>query len=164
MQVDSSASQKSKVGSMSRVNIPIQRLLHADNIDLPKYATEGAAGFDLPAAIKSEIVIAPGDRALVPTGFKIAIPLGFEGQLRPRSGLAITHGITLLNSPGTIDSDFRGEISAILINLGTKPVTIKRGDRIAQMVIAEHVTVSWALVDTLTLSERGAGGFGSTGV
>lgn len=148
---------------MNAVSIPIQQLPHAKDLNLPEYATEGSVGLDLAAAIESDLVLQPGDRSLVPTGLKIALPIGFEAQVRPRSGLALKHGVTLLNSPGTIDSDYRGEIGVILANLGSEPVTIVRGDRIAQLVVARYMTAAWQETDSLPDSARGTGGFGSTG-
>jgi dUTP pyrophosphatase len=143
--------------------VPITRLPHADGLDLPAYATAASAGLDLAAAVREEVEIAPGGRALIPTGFAIALPAGFEAQVRPRSGLALKHGITVLNSPGTIDADYRGEIGVILVNFGTTPFRIARGMRIAQLVIAPVTHVTWKAVDALSDSVRGAGGFGSTG-
>ena len=148
---------------MNAVTVPIRRLPHANDLNLPKYATEGAAGLDLSAALESDLVLAPGRRFLVPTGVSIALPPGLEAQIRPRSGLALDHGLTLLNSPGTIDSDYRGEIGIIIANLGSEPVTIQRGDRIAQLVIARYLTAEWQESDSLADSDRGGGGFGSTG-
>jgi dUTP pyrophosphatase len=130
-------------------------------LPLPSYATDGSAGLDLRA--DAAVTLAPGERALVPTGLAVAIPEGFEGQVRPRSGLALREGITCLNSPGTIDSDYRGEVKVILINLGEEDFTIRRGDRIAQLVIAPVVQASWGLTTSLDETARGAGGFGSTG-
>lgn len=129
---------------------------------MPAYATQGSAGVDLRAS--EPCVIPPGGRALVPTGLRIALPEGYEAQVRPRSGLALKHGVTLLNSPGTIDSDYRGEIGVILINLGQEPFSIQPGDRIAQMVFAPVTRGVWDEVETLDETERGAGGFGSTGL
>src|ERR1700733_10876236 len=145
------------------MRIPIQRLSHAIDLPLPTYATEGSAGLDLLAAIENEIEIAPGARAAVPCGIALALPEGYEAQVRPRSGLALHHGITLLNAPGTIDSDYRGEVKAILINLGGTPFRISRGMKIAQLVIAAHVHADFSECDELPASRRGAGGFGSTG-
>jgi len=147
------------------VKIEIARLPHAEGIELPAYGTEGAAGMDLRAAVPADrpLTIAPGARALVPTGLTIAVPPGFEAQVRPRSGLALKHGITCLNSPGTIDCDYRGEVGVILANLGTEPFTINRGDRIAQMVIAAYAKIAWQETDALSETLRGQGGFGSTG-
>ncbi len=142
----------------------LRRLPHAAELPLPAPATAGAAGADLAAAITSEIVIPPGGRALIPTGFAIAVPLGFEAQIRPRSGLALHHGVALLNSPGTIDSDYRGEIGVILINLGSADFRISRGMRVAQIILAPVAAAAWQEVVALPDSPRGAGGFGSTGV
>ena len=148
---------------MAAPEIALQRLPHGAGLPLPAYATAGSAGMDLAAAVEAEIVLAPGARALVPTGFAIALPAGFEAQLRPRSGLALKHGITVLNSPGAIDADYRGELAIILANLGDSPFTVSRGMRIAQLVIAPVVRASCAEVRRLPNSARGAGGFGSTG-
>jgi len=147
------------------VKIEIARLPHSEGIELPAYGTEGAAGMDLRAAVPADqpLTIAPGARALVPTGLTIAVPPGFEAQVRPRSGLALKHGITCLNSPGTIDCDYRGEVGVILANLGAEPFTIHRGDRIAQMVIAAYAKIAWEETDALSETLRGQGGFGSTG-
>ena len=142
----------------------ILRLPHAEDLELPAYATEQAAGMDLRAAITSELVIQPGQHAMVPTGLAIALPEGHEGQVRPRSGLAHRHGVTVLNSPGTIDADYRGEIKALLINLGDQPFVIGRGMRIAQLVVAPVARVAWREAAALDDSGRGAGGFGSTGL
>lgn len=136
---------------------------HAVGLSLPTYATEHSAGMDLSAALEEAIEIGPGERALIPTGLSIALPDGYEAQIRPRSGLALKHGVTVLNAPGTIDADYRGEIKVILANLGTEPFTVERGMRIAQMVIAKHANVEWEVVKDLQESERGEGGFGSTG-
>lgn len=129
----------------------------------PSYQTEGSAGMDIYASLESDIVLQPMQRALIPTGLFIALPIGFEAQVRPRSGLAIKQGITCLNTPGTIDSDYRGEIKVVLINLSSEAQSIKPGDRIAQMVIASYHKISWKKVTQLTETQRGAGGFGSTG-
>ena len=147
------------------VTARILRLPHAEDLLLPAYETEGSAGMDLRAAVPEDqpMTLAAGARALVPTGLKIALEPGFEAQVRPRSGLALKHGITCLNSPGTIDSDYRGEVGVILANLGSEPFLIRRGERIAQMVIARHERVQWSEVKTLDDTERGEGGFGSTG-
>ena len=147
------------------LTIQIARLPHSEGIDLPSYGTAGAAGMDLRAAVPEDqdLVIQPGARALVPTGLTIAVPAGYEAQVRPRSGLALKHGITCLNSPGTIDSDYRGEVGVILANLGPEAFTIRRGDRIAQMVVAAYATVAWDETNSLDETRRGAGGFGSTG-
>jgi dUTP pyrophosphatase len=145
--------------------IAVARLPHAEGLPLPAYETAGAAGMDLRAAAPQDepITLRPGDRAMVPTGLCIALPEGFEAQVRPRSGLAAKAGVTCLNTPGTIDSDYRGEVKVILINLGAEDFVIRRGDRIAQMVIAPVVQVGWREVDSLDDTARGAGGFGSTG-
>ena len=148
---------------MSKINVAITALPHAEGLDLPAYATPHSAGMDLCAAVSKDVVIAPGARALVPTGLAIALPEGFEAQIRPRSGLALKHGLSVLNSPGTIDADYRGEVGVILANLGNEPFTITRGMRIAQMVVASYARVAWQAVKQLPESERGAGGFGSTG-
>ena len=143
----------------------LARLLHGQGLELPQYATEGAAGMDLRAAVPEDapIVLAPGARALVPTGLTIALARGFEAQVRPRSGLALKHGITCLNSPGTIDADYRGEVGVILANLGAEAFVVNRGERIAQMVIARYEQIDWIEVDSLDDTARGAGGLGSTG-
>ncbi|HMN32650.1 MAG: dUTP diphosphatase [Chitinophagaceae bacterium] len=131
---------------------------------LPAYQTQGAAGMDLYASLTEEITLSPLQRILVPTGLHIALPQGYEAQIRPRSGLAVKQGITCLNTPGTIDSDYRGEIKVILINLSNEPQTIKNGDRIAQMIIAKYEKIEWQLSSSLDDTERGHGGFGSTGI
>ncbi|MBN9513808.1 MAG: dUTP diphosphatase [Alphaproteobacteria bacterium] len=146
------------------VEIEIVRLAHARDLPLPDYATTAAAGADLLAAIDQPIELGPLERRIVPTGISIALPVGFEAQVRPRSGLAAKHGITLVNTPGTIDADYRGEIGVILINLGKEPFRIERGMRIAQMIVARHARAAWREVVTLDETVRGAGGFGSTGV
>lgn len=145
------------------MQIAVRRLDHNRDLPLPRYETTGAAGMDLLAAVTSDVVLQPGARAIVPTGLQMAIPAGFEVQIRPRSGLAAKNGVTVLNSPGTIDSDYRGEVGVILINLGTEPFTITRGARIAQMVIASVTQGSLVEAETLDATARGAGGFGSTG-
>ncbi|RYE31623.1 MAG: dUTP diphosphatase [Hyphomicrobiales bacterium] len=142
----------------------LQRLPHGADLPLPAYETAGAAGLDLRAAISENLSLAPGERALVPTGLAMQLPEGFEGQVRPRSGLAVKHGVTVLNAPGTVDSDYRGEVKVPLINLGQQPFAIARGDRIAQMVIAPVTRAVLAEVAELDATTRGAGGFGSTGV
>ena len=146
------------------MKVGIKRLGHAQDLPLPHYATTGSAGLDLLAAVDQEIILAPGQRMAVPTGIAIELPHGVEAQVRPRSGMALNHGITCLNSPGTIDSDYRGEIKAILINLGEAPFKISRGTKIAQMVIARHEQAELVEVESLSDSVRGAGGFGSTGM
>ena len=145
--------------------VQILRLSHAEGLQLPAYETAGSAGMDLRAAVPEEepVTLAPGARALIPTGLKIALPQGFEAQVRPRSGLALKHGLTCLNTPGTIDSDYRGEVGVILINHGQEPFVIRRGERIAQMVIARHEQAAMIEVQALDETVRGAGGFGSTG-
>ncbi len=148
----------------SPVPVAIRRLDHAADLPLPEYATAGSAGVDLLAAVAGDLALAPGARALVPTGIAIALPDGFEAQVRARSGLAIRHGLSLLNAPGTIDADYRGEISVILANLGDASFTITRGMRIAQLVVAPVARLAWRPVTTLPESGRGAGGFGSTGL
>ncbi|KPF77514.1 deoxyuridine 5'-triphosphate nucleotidohydrolase [alpha proteobacterium AAP81b] len=147
----------------SEIAIAIQVLPHGEGLPLPVYATEGAAGMDVVAAVDAPLVLAPGARAAVPTGLAMAIPLGFEVQVRPRSGLAAKHGLTVANAPGTIDSDYRGEVKVLLVNLGDAPVTIERGMRIAQLVPAEVTRATLAVVADLDATARGAGGFGSTG-
>jgi len=145
--------------------VPVVRLPHAEGIPLPAYETQDAAGMDLRAAVPegAPVVLKPGDRAAVPTGLTMAIPRGYEGQVRPRSGLALRQGITCLNSPGTVDADYRGEVKVILINLGAENATIRRGDRIAQLLISPVEQAVWEEVTTLDETARGAGGFGSTG-
>ncbi len=146
------------------MQITVRRLDHNRDLPLPRYETAGAAGMDLLAAVTADVVLQPGARAIIPTGLQMAIPAGFEVQVRPRSGLAAKNGVTVLNSPGTIDSDYRGEIGVILINHGAEPFTIARGSRIAQMVIASVTQGTLVEADTLDATARGAGGFGSTGV
>lgn len=148
---------------MSAVAVAVQVLPHGDGLDLPAYATPGAAGVDLAAALEAPLELPPGARAAVPTGLALALPEGYEAQVRPRSGLALRHGLAVLNSPGTIDADYRGEVRVILINLGEEPVTIARGERIAQLVVAPVSRVAFERVPALPESRRGAGGFGSTG-
>jgi len=145
------------------VTVKITRLPGAHGLPLPARATAGAAGFDLHAALEKDLVLEPGERALVPTGFAIAVPEGHEAQVRPRSGLALRHGLVLPNAPGTIDADYRGEVSVIVMNAGRDPITLRRGDRIAQMVIAPVANARFLEVDTLDETVRGAGGFGHTG-
>ncbi len=143
----------------------VVRLPHAQGLELPAYGTPGSAGMDLRAAVAADapMTLRPGQRAMVPTGLCIAVPEGFEAQVRPRSGLAVKHGISCVNTPGTIDSDYRGEVHVVLINLGDEPFTVRRGERIAQMVIASYVRLEWDEVAQLDDTDRGAGGFGSTG-
>lgn len=139
------------------------RIVNTSNNELPTYATKGSAGMDLRANLQEDVVIAPGERKLISTGLKISLPIGYEAQIRPRSGLALKKGVTVLNSPGTVDSDYIGDIGVILINHGEESFTVSNGDRIAQMVIAKHETVEFEQVESLDETERGAGGFGSTG-
>jgi dUTP pyrophosphatase len=148
---------------MNDVEIQIARLAHGRDLPLPEYESALAAGMDLRAAVTADLVLMPGARTLVPTGIAIALPPGYEAQVRPRSGLALKHGITGLNSPGTIDADYRGEIQVILVNHGKEPFTVTRGLRIAQLVVAPVARGRWREVEALPKSERGAGGFGSTG-
>lgn len=150
---------------MNEVNVAVLPLPHFEGLQLPAYETAGSAGMDVRAAVPAgePMVLAPGERAMVPTGLCVAIPQGYEIQVRPRSGLAAKHGLTCLNTPGTIDSDYRGEIKVILINHGQDAFTIQRGERIAQLVLAPVTRLAWQAVDSLDETERGAGGFGSTG-
>lgn len=145
------------------VTISIKPLPHYDGLPLPAYATAQAAGMDLLAAIDTPITLKPMERKAIPTGIAIALPPGFEAQVRPRSGLAIKNGITMINAPGTIDADYRGEVAVLMVNLGTADFVIERGMRIAQMVIAQYATAQWNIVADLDETARGAGGFGSTG-
>ena len=149
---------------MTSVEISVKRLPHNTDLPLPEYETFQSAGMDLPAAIDSPMTLSPGEHAMVPTGLAIALPGGYEAQIRPRSGLAARNGVTVLNTPGTIDADYRGEVKVILINLGTEPFEIERGMRIAQMVIAPVTQGKLTEVDDLSDTARGAGGFGSTGL
>jgi dUTP pyrophosphatase len=146
-----------------RPDVPVAVTVLRNGIPLPGYASAGAAGMDLVAALEAPLTLGPGERAAVPTGIALALPEGYEAQIRPRSGLALKHGITVLNSPGTIDADYRGEIRVILANLGTEPVTLARGERVAQLVLAPVSRIAWAPVAVLPESGRGAHGFGSTG-
>ncbi|MBI4514387.1 MAG: dUTP diphosphatase [Deltaproteobacteria bacterium] len=146
------------------VTIAVKRLRsQAADLPLPAYATASAAGMDLFADVTDAVLIAPGERALIPTGIAIALPAGYEAQIRPRSGLALRHGITLLNSPGTIDADYRGEIAVVMVNHGRDPYTVSRGDRVAQMIVAPVCRASWQEVRELEQTGRGDGGFGHTG-
>ncbi|HVZ09377.1 dUTP diphosphatase [Rhodopila sp.] len=145
------------------VPVQLRRLPHAEGLPLPTYATAGAAGMDLLAAVTDPVRIEPGARALIPTGLTVALPAGYEMQIRPRSGLALRHGITLPNTPGTIDEDYRGEIQVIVLNAGTEPFVVERGTRIAQAVLAPVVRAAWFEVEALDDTARGSGGFGSTG-
>ena len=152
--------------SASPIVIDLSPLPHAEGLPWPSYETDGAAGMDLRAAVPEDqpVTLAPGARDMIPTGLQIAIPEGYEVQVRPRSGLAAKNGVTCLNSPGTVDSDYRGELKVILINNGQAPFVIRRGDRIAQMVVAPVTRATFKLVDALPGTQRGSGGFGSTGV
>jgi dUTP pyrophosphatase len=145
------------------IEIAIKQLEHGKDLNLPSYATSHSAGMDLMAAIGEDIVIKPGERKLVPTGIAIALPDGYEAQIRPRSGLALKNGITVLNTPGTIDADYRGEIGIVLINLGNEDFIITKGMRIAQMIVASYIQAKFNLVEDLNSTARGEGGFGSTG-
>jgi dUTP diphosphatase len=145
------------------VEVRLRRLPHGRGLPLPAAQSAGSAGADLRAAVASEVVLAPGERRLIPTGLALEIPPGWEGQVRPRSGLAARHGVTLLNAPGTVDSDYRGEVAVVLVNHGGEPFTLKRGDRIAQLVIAPVARVAFVEGEDLSPTARGAGGFGSTG-
>lgn len=147
-----------------RINVLIQREPDAADLPLPQYATPGSAGADLYAAVEQPVVLQPGERCRINTGIRIALPPGYEAQVRPRSGLADRYGLSMVNTPGTIDSDYRGVIQVILINLGGEPITIRRGDRIAQLVIAPVAQAVWQEVPHLPETERAEGGFGSTGV
>jgi dUTP pyrophosphatase len=149
--------------SRERVPVAVVRVSRGgEPLPLPRYMSERASGMDLLADVDGDVILAPGERRLVPTGLTIAIPLGYEGQVRPRSGVAMRDGVTVLNAPGTIDSDYRGEVQVLLVNLGTSAVAVRRGDRIAQLVIAPVASAVWEEVATLPASVRGAGGFGST--
>jgi dUTP pyrophosphatase len=146
------------------VPIGVLQLPEGAGLPLPAYLSAGAAGADVCAAVDAPVVLAPGERALIPAGFALEIPAGYEVQLRPRSGLALRAGVTLLNAPGTIDSDYRGPVGVLLINLGSAPFTVQRGDRIAQLVVAPAVRAEFAACDAVAATVRGAGGFGSTGI
>ena len=148
---------------MSAINLRIQLLPHAMGLDLPEYQTPGSSGIDLRAAVEEPIIIENGERVMIPTGLKMEIPAGYEGQVRTRSGLAATRGLVVLNSPGTLDADYRGEVKVILMNLGSEPLTINRGDRVAQLVIAPVTRVAITEVEDVDETIRGSGGFGSTG-
>lgn len=149
---------------MTNITITVKRHAHAEGLALPAYQSAGAAGMDLMAALDAPITLAPGERAAIPTGLSMSIPAGYEAQIRPRSGLAFRHGLTVVNAPGTIDSDYRGEIQILLINLGADPIEITHGMRIAQMVIAPVVQAILKDTESLSETERGTGGFGSTGI
>jgi dUTP pyrophosphatase len=146
------------------VTVAVRRLPHGEGLALPGYATPDSAGMDLLAAVALPVTLAPGERRLVPTGLALQLPPGYEAQVRPRSGLALKQGVTVLNAPGTVDADYRGEVGVILVNLGQADFTVSRGDRIAQLVVAPVIQARWAEVADLEESQRGAGGFGSTGV
>ncbi|HHW14216.1 MAG TPA: dUTP diphosphatase [Firmicutes bacterium] len=148
---------------MTKIAVRVERLPHGEGLPLPQYMTCGAAGADLLAAVEEPLTLAPGERRLVPTGLRLALPPGYEAQVRPRSGLALRHGVTCLNSPGTIDADYRGEIGVILVNLGEEPFTVRRGERIAQLVVAPVARAEWKEDGGLEPTERGEGGFGHTG-
>ena len=149
---------------LNELQVAIQQLPEQADLPLPAYQSEHAAAMDLPAAVREPVTIAPGTIAMIPCGFSLAVPVGYEAQVRPRSGLAIKSGLTVVNAPGTIDADYRGEVKVGLINLGKEPVVIERGMRIAQLLIAPVMHVSWQKVDTLPATQRGEGGFGHTGV
>ena len=151
------------LGAMERVKILIKRLREEPAVRLPAYMTEQSSGMDLYAFVEGEITLQPGERKLIPTGISMAIPEGFEGQVRPRSGLAIRHGIGVVNAPGTIDADYRGEIAILLINYGQEAFTVRNGDRIAQMIICRVARATWEEVDVLPSTTRQEGGFGHTG-
>lgn len=154
-----------EVLKMNPLKIRINRISESTNdVSLPTYATNGSAGMDIYAAVDGEMVVKAGETTLVPTGFSMEIPIGFEAQIRPRSGLALKHNIGLMNSPGTIDSDYRGEVKIIFTNYGKNEFVVKRGDRIAQMVIARYERVEWEETEQLSETKRGSGGFGSTGI
>jgi len=150
---------------MSDIKVAVRPLPHFEGLSLPAYETSGSAGMDVRAAVPQEspVSLAPGERALIPTGLSLAVPSGYELQIRPRSGLAVKHGLTCLNTPGTIDSDYRGEVKVILINHGSETFEIRRGERIGQMILAPVTRLIWQTVDALDETDRGAGGFGSTG-
>ncbi len=148
---------------MEKLRVQIRRSPEAKDLPLPRYASEGASGMDIRAAVKEKVVLMPGEIKLIPTGISMALPPGYEAQIRPRSGLALSHGIGMVNSPGTIDSDYRGEIKIILINWGKEPFVVKRGDRIAQVVFTRVFRAAFEVVDELSQTMRGEGGFGHTG-
>jgi len=149
---------------MPTIKVKIKQAENANDLPLPRYATNGSSGMDIYAAVDSELTIEPGEIKLIPTGFYLSIPQGYEAEIRPRSGLALKHGITLVNAPGTIDSDFRGLVGVILANLGKEPYIIRRGDKIAQMVFKETVNTDLELCEELDETERAGGGFGHTGI
>ena len=162
--VQSGGQAGGQAGGVPKLRVEIARERHALDLPLPRPSTDAAAGFDLRAAVPERVRILPGERRLIPTGFRIAVPQGFEAQVRPRSGLALRHGIVIPNAPGTIDADYRGEIQVILWNAGADEFEVGRGDRIAQLVVAPVVRPEWAEVEVLADSGRGAGGFGHTGI
>ncbi len=145
------------------MDLPVQILPHGEGLDLPAYQSDHASGVDLRAAVDGAVTVGPGERTLIPTGLAIAVPVGFEAQIRPRSGLALKHGITCLNTPGTIDADYRGEVKVILANLGGEPFVVERGNRIAQLIVTPVARPRLVATPTLPATERGAGGFGHTG-
>jgi len=149
---------------MEKIRIHIKRLKNDQSVSLPQYMTEGSSGMDLFASLEKEVILEPGERRLIPTGISVAIPQGFEGQVRPRSGLAIRNGVGIINAPGTVDADYRGEIGVLLINFGKEPFAIHHGDRIAQLVISPVVRATWEEADELPATLRQDGGFGHTGV
>jgi dUTP pyrophosphatase len=149
---------------LERISIKIRQLEESSDLPLPEYETEGSSGMDVRASVKEPVLLKPGDIKLIPTGLIVSIPTGYEGQIRPRSGLALNHGIGMVNTPGTIDSDYRGEIGLIVINWGQKPFTIRRGDRIAQMIVSKVCRADIVRVHELDLTQRGEGGFGHSGV
>jgi len=148
---------------VGKVKVLVKRQEGTEDLPLPRYMTEGSAGMDLLAAVDEPVVLEPGERRMVPSGISIALPVGYEAQVRPRSGLAVRHGVTLLNTPGTIDSDYRGEVCVILVNLGAEPFKVGRGDRIAQMIVAPVVQAEWEEGAELPETRRNSGGFGHTG-
>ena len=152
------------MGNMSDIVVNVKVLDHGKDLELPQYATEGSAGLDLKAAIDNETVIRPMERKLIPTGLSMAIPEGYEAQIRPRSGLAFKKGITVLNTPGTIDSDYRGEVKVLLINLGSEDFVVEKGMRIAQLVVKKYEKIEWNEVESLDDTSRSGGGYGSTGI
>lgn len=162
---DQSVSQPDEMGRKAhRVKVKVYVQPEAEGLPMPEYLTPGAAGADLRAAVKDPVTLLPGEWAMIPTGLRLEIPKGYEGQVRPRSGLAARHGVTCLNAPGTIDSDFRGEVHVILINHGTVPFVVRRGDRIAQLVIAPVIQAEFHQTETLSETQRGEGGFGHSGM
>jgi dUTP pyrophosphatase len=156
------ASEKAEKGMVEEITVSIRQLPGTEDLPLPCYMTKQAAGADLTAAVGAEVTILPGERALIPTGVTVALPEGYEAEIRPRSGLALRHGVTLLNAPGTIDADYRGEVGIILINHGQAPFVVRRGDRVAQMVVHRVCRVHWSVSQALSPTERGGGGFGHT--